>query len=148
MSARSSRRSDLAFHRYRGRGRRLLRGRLGPHRGRGRYQVKRLLGGLVAGSRATLLMEYASQWLYDRQDERSRAIEERLRPEMPTTALVRKAFGSSRDARRRERGAARDDDALPIRRGGRPGHCALMKTRDGSDMGRAGHRDGYGAGRR
>lgn len=52
--------------------------------------MKRLAGGLVAGLGATVLMEYASQWMYERQSEASREREERLRQEMPTTVLVRK----------------------------------------------------------
>jgi hypothetical protein len=35
-------------------------------------------------------MERASSALYERQDESSRRREEELRPEMPTTTLVRK----------------------------------------------------------
>jgi hypothetical protein len=55
--------------------------------------VIRLAGGLVAGLSATLLMEYASQFLYERQAPASREREETLRTEMPTTTLVRKAAG-------------------------------------------------------
>jgi hypothetical protein len=36
-------------------------------------------------------MEYASSWLYEREDAQARTREEQLRPGMPTTVLVRKA---------------------------------------------------------
>lgn len=51
----------------------------------------RVAGAALAGLSATLLMEYASGWMYEREDTPARAREERLRPEMPTTALVRKS---------------------------------------------------------
>lgn len=50
-----------------------------------------IIGSAVAGLGTTLLMEYASSWLYEREDERARSREEQLRPGMPTTVLVRKA---------------------------------------------------------
>ena len=53
--------------------------------------MMRLLGGLLAGLSATLLMERASSFLYERQTDGTREREEALRPEMPTTVLVRKA---------------------------------------------------------
>lgn len=52
--------------------------------------MMRFAGGPVAGLSATLLMEYVSQALYDRQSVPSREREEELRAEMPTTTLVRK----------------------------------------------------------
>ncbi len=55
--------------------------------------VQRVFGGALAGLGATLFMEQASTWLYDRQSDQSRAREERLRTEMPTTTLVRKTAG-------------------------------------------------------
>lgn len=57
--------------------------------------MKRVLGGLVAGVAATLLMEYASSAIYDRQSDASRQREEQLRTEMPTTALVKKVAGAA-----------------------------------------------------
>jgi hypothetical protein len=68
--------------------------------------VRRLLGSTIAGLGATLLMEYASQAFYDRKDDASRAREEQLRLEMPTTALVRKlarAIGAELGDERAER---------------------------------------------
>ena len=53
--------------------------------------LTRLLGSLLVGLAATFVMEYTSGFLYDRQSEESRQREEELRPDMPTTALVRKA---------------------------------------------------------
>lgn len=50
-----------------------------------------IIGSAVAGLGTTLLMEYASSWLYEREDEHARTREEQLRPGMPTTVLVRKA---------------------------------------------------------
>jgi hypothetical protein len=49
-----------------------------------------LVGQLLAGLSATLLMEQASGAIYARQSEESRRREEELRPEMPTSVLVRK----------------------------------------------------------
>ncbi len=58
----------------------------------------RFLGRLLAGLSATLLMEHASAFLYERQGEGTRGREEELRSEMPTAALVRKAAaGLGRD---------------------------------------------------
>lgn len=56
--------------------------------------MKRFLGSAVAGLSATLLMEYASSFIYERQSEGSREREEKLRTEMPTTTLVRKVAGA------------------------------------------------------
>jgi hypothetical protein len=56
--------------------------------------MRRLAGSAVAGLGATLLMESASQALYDRQTDASRTREEQLRAEMPTTVLVRKLAGA------------------------------------------------------
>lgn len=47
--------------------------------------------GSLAGYVATVVMERASMKMYEAQSESSRRREEQLRPEMPTTALVRKA---------------------------------------------------------
>lgn len=55
--------------------------------------MRRILGGLVVGLSATFLMEYASSFVWKRQSEQSRERENELRPEMPTTVLVRKAAG-------------------------------------------------------
>lgn len=55
--------------------------------------MKRLLGSLLAGLSATLLMEHVSDFLYQRQSPASREREEQLRREMPTTTLVRKFAG-------------------------------------------------------
>jgi hypothetical protein len=44
----------------------------------------------VAGLGATLIMEYASSWLYEREDARAREREQQQRSDMPTTVLVRK----------------------------------------------------------
>ena len=52
--------------------------------------MRKLIGSALAGLGATLFMEHASTWLYDRPDEQSREREEQLRSEMPTTTLVRK----------------------------------------------------------
>lgn len=56
-------------------------------------KVQPVLGSAVAGVGATLMMEYASSWLYEREDEQARAREEQLRSAMPTTVLVRKTAG-------------------------------------------------------
>lgn len=45
---------------------------------------------LLAGYVATLVMEQASGWWYERQDQEARAREEELRKEMPTTVLADK----------------------------------------------------------
>lgn len=55
--------------------------------------MRRMLGGLVAGLSGTLLMEYASNFVWKRQGEQSRERENELRPEMPTSALARKLAG-------------------------------------------------------
>ena len=63
--------------------------------------MQKLIGSATAGLAATLFMEYASTWLYERQSEPSRQREDELRSEMPTTTLVRKAASLT--------GAALDD---------------------------------------
>jgi hypothetical protein len=57
--------------------------------------LRKLIGGLVVGLSATLIMEYASSYLYERESEAARQQEERGRKdEMPTTTLVRKLAGA------------------------------------------------------
>lgn len=53
--------------------------------------MRKAIGSLVAGLGATLLMEQASSAIYARHSEATRKREEELRPEMPTTVLVRRA---------------------------------------------------------
>jgi len=53
--------------------------------------MRKLVGGLVAGLSATLLMEYASTFLYQRQSAPTPERKEELREELPTTVLVRRA---------------------------------------------------------
>ncbi|MCA1703341.1 MAG: DUF1440 domain-containing protein [Actinobacteria bacterium] len=55
--------------------------------------IQRVLGSALAGLGATLFMEQTSTKFYEHQSEASRQSEERLRTEMPTTTLVRKAAG-------------------------------------------------------
>jgi len=52
-----------------------------------------IIASAVAGLRATLLMERASSWLYEREGEQARGRKEHLRSEMPTSVLVRVAAG-------------------------------------------------------
>lgn len=91
--------------------------------------MKRLAGGLVAGLSATLLMEYASNAIWTRQGDESKERENELRPEMPTTALVKKLA--------RAAGAELDDDKAQklgmvahygFGAGGGPAAQALMAT--------------------
>ncbi len=54
------------------------------------------IGSALAELGATLFMEYASTWLYNRQSDTSRQREEQPRTEMPTTTLVRKTAALAR----------------------------------------------------
>ena len=55
-----------------------------------RRLAKDLVWSSLAGYAATLVMERAANLLYQRQSQSSRQREEQLRPEMPTSTLVRR----------------------------------------------------------
>lgn len=69
--------------------------------------MKKMLGAAFVGLSATLLMEYVSSFLYERESEDAREREERGREDdMPTTTLMRKfanAVGEELDDAQAER---------------------------------------------
>lgn len=106
--------------------------------------MRRLLGGTLVGLSATLIMEYAGSFLYERESEEARQSEEQGRKgDMPTTTLMRKlasALGRHLD----DHSAERLGTVAHYAFGSGGGPLIVMLTRSGMDPVKAGLTVGMG----
>ncbi len=106
--------------------------------------MRRLLGGTLVGLSATLIMEYAGSFLYERESEAVRHKEEQGRKDdMPTITLVRKpaaALGRQLD----DKSAERLGTVAHFAFGSGSGPLIVMLTRSGMDPAKAGLAVGMG----